>query len=285
MIGISMHLHFTKIQATGNDFVVFDARNWSSNQEKDLMSSSVVGKMCHRRFGIGADGVLYLLNSNRADFCMRYFNADGAEVDMCGNGLRSLVSYYHKIGDAKSHYKIELPNDVYQAQVINGKVYVHMREKRDENKILIDDLPNGKINILSRYFVNTGVPHVVFQVDKVKDLNIRDLGRTVHDDSRFKIYKGVNVNFVEVLETNPDLKLYIRTFERGVEDETLSCGTGIVATYHAMRFNALSKAKGKLKTHIETLGGTLEIIDDVDHQQVWLGGDVQIVYHGQMDLI
>src|SRR5512132_1446335 len=224
-------LRFTKMNGAGNDFVLIDNRAG----EVHLNRSQIVN-LCDRHRGIGADGVLLLEKpSNRADFRMRYFNADGGEAEMCGNGARCFARFANKVGGQKAKISFETPAGVISAELKGDLVTLRMTEPTDLR--LNVDLPMAAEN-KTVHFINSGVPHVVIAVAKIDDADVRRDGATIRHHKMFSP-NGTNVNFIEKRGPN---KIAIRTYERGVEDETLACGTGIVAS--ALVFAAIEDREG-----------------------------------------
>lgn len=263
-------IQFKKYNATGNDFVVIDNRDGHYQAEnKNLWS-----KLCQLKTGVGADGVLLLENSSQADFKMRYINADGGEVEMCGNGARAITAYAHEILDTKKEtYQFETMNGLYKCSL--DSVYgfkLKMTELYDVDKISLSDL-NAKLNAKQCLYMNTGVPHAVFEISKILDYPVFENGKMIRYDSRF--LKGSNANFYEVLSPG---HLRIRTYERGVENETLSCGTGATAT-------ALAAAKfygWQGEVILETLGGRLAVKFSNDLKEIYLCGKVEKIFSGSL---
>lgn len=264
-------MKFEKYSSTGNDFILID-----QSQQIVTSSNELWKKLCHRHHGIGADGVILTQPSEREglDFVMTYFNADGNEVAMCGNGARAAVHFacqkYHLSALEKITFKTL--EGTYLGEILeNSEVKLRMTEIYDESKIKISDLFFSK----SSFYINTGVPHCVYQVDSVDEVDIVKNGAKVRYDKRFE--KGVNFNVFERQARN---KLKMRTYERGVEGETLSCGTGAVAT-------AISAHKNFGDTgviEIETPGGILKVSLDNDLNEVYLIGKAIKVFSGEVDL-
>ena len=208
----------------------------------------------------------------KVDFKMRYINADGGEVEMCGNGARAITAFAHNLLlDKKVTYQFETMNGVYECS--EDKVYgwrLKMTELYDVDKIKLDSLPIKNAYAL---YLNTGVPHCVFLVDNILEYPVFDHGKLVRNNMLFE--KGTNANFFEVLKPQ---HLRVRTFERGVENETLSCGTGVTAT-------AIAAAKfynWKDEIVLETLGGRLAVQFNSDFSSVFLCGKVEIIFTGKI---
>jgi len=253
---------FTKMMASGNDFVIVDKKP-SGNL------AALARRICDRKFGIGADGLLVLEKSKIADIRMRIFNADGSEAQMCGNGARCIALY-----SARKSLDIETKAGVIEAEVSSNKVRIKLTEPKD----IKFDIPlkvnsrNLKVN-----FVDTGVPHAVVFVEGLDKINVSVLGRLLRYHEKFAP-RGTNVNFVEVLSKN---SFKIRTYERGVEDETLACGTGTVAS--TLIFALKTGSGNKIKAH--TKGEEILTVyfkkRGNKFTDVWLEGKAGIVYKGE----
>jgi len=230
-----MQIHFYKYHGAGNDFIVIDNRAG----EVLLDTQSILG-LCHRRFGIGADGLMLLERSNEFDFDMKYFNADGNESTMCGNGGRCIVKFAARLGLIGKQANFTAIDGLHHAEIRNdGKVDLQM------NNVSAIDF-RGNVQIL-----NTGSPHYVSWVNDVLGTDVVAKGRDVRYASEFSP-KGINVNFVQKLS---EKSLFVRTYERGVEDETLSCGTGVTAAAIA----ASCRETGNFSMDITTSGGALTV--------------------------
>jgi diaminopimelate epimerase len=216
-----MNINFSKLTAAGNDFVLIDNRE-NIIAEKDY--EFLAKKLCDRRYSIGGDGLILLEKSASKDFKMKYFNSDGSHASMCGNGGRSVAQFAYELGVVNSKMAFET-----DAGVINAEILPQNRVKLD-----LYDPKDLKLNIkievdgkeFNADFINTGVPHIVIFVDDVEEINVFKYGRELRCHKVFAP-AGTNVNFVEIAKDNT---LFVRTYERGVEDETLACGTGITAS-------------------------------------------------------
>jgi len=208
-----MSVQFWKYHGAGNDFVLLDF----SLSAPDVDFSNLARRLCDRRSGIGADGLLLLLPSSVSDFRMRIFNADGSEPSMCGNGIRCLASYIFK-RDGRSEVAIETAHAVLNCRQYEGGVAVNLG---------LPTILSWKTPIANQdlYVVHTGVPHAVVFVDELDEVDVNERGRQIRLSPHFSP-EGVNVNFVSV---SKDGRVSIRTYERGVEAETLACGTGAAA--------------------------------------------------------
>ena len=204
-----MKLHFHKYQGTGNDFVVIDNRD----NHFDRKNNQLVAQLCDRRFGVGADGLMLLQNHPNYGFEMVYFNADGFEGSMCGNGGRCLVQFAHDLGVISKSTTFIAVDGEHEAFLENGLVHLKMIPVTEiENNAEFD-------------YMNTGSPHYVTYVENLEGFDVYGEGKKVRYNDRFNKI-GTNVNFVQEIGDN---SLRVRTYERGVEDETLSCGTGVTA--------------------------------------------------------
>lgn len=254
---------FSKYSANGNDFIIV------KDPERDL-SAFMIEKMCDRHFGIGADGVLYLLKSDKADARMRIFNSDGGEAEMCANGLRALVHYWNSLQEIKKpSYHIETMNGIYEVFSSTGKVQIEMSEISQENLYPVPKLHDFE----KSFFINTGVPHVVLLGANQK-IAIKDLGSQYRFHPNFP--KGSNVNFVEV-KSHDSQEAYVRTYERGVENETFSCGTGLTAT--ALALSHWFGWKGVIK--LSNLGGKQEVVVG---EKVLYSGEITFCFQGEYNL-
>lgn len=254
-------LIFHKYQGTGNDFIIIDNREELFNKN----DSTFISFLCDRRFGVGADGLILLENDTMADFRMVYYNADGNESSMCGNGGRCIVAFANKLGIIKTKTKF-LAVDGYHEATIDGEM-VSITMKNVEE---IRTKP-------AYFFLNTGSPHHVQIVQDVTSCNIQQEGARL----RYGLYgeKGSNINFVEKLS---DDTFKIRTYERGVEDETLSCGTGVTAVAIAMHH---SKKTEHSEVIIETEGGNLSVSFDATeagYTNVCLKGPAKFVFKAEI---
>ena len=260
-----MGIRFVKYSSTGNDFIAIDNRQGlMACEDKKFWQ-----KICTRRKGIGADGVLFLENSKKEDFKMRYINADGGEVEMCGNGILSITAFARQMNIKKDQYSIETLNGVYCTKIDEHTISVEMNEIKDKEKIDLSD-----ISLYKGIYVNTGVPHCVFMVDDVDKLDIVTWARKKTNTKKFP--HGTNSDFFQV-KKNGELK--VRFYERGVEDETLSCGTGAVATAYA----AFRLLNWQHPVKIHTRGGILQVDFNKNFQQACLYGKVEKTYSGMID--
>ena len=256
-----MEIKFYKYHGTGNDFIILDNRK----QIFDANDKYLISAMCDRHFGIGADGLILLENSEKHDFAMRYFNADGLEGSMCGNGGRCIVSFAKLLKLIKNKASFEAIDGIHQASITPESISLKMS---DVTTIEQHD---------THYFVDTGSPHHVSMVKGIESFPVFDKGREIRYAAPY-YDKGANVNFVEKLDKN---SFRIRTYERGVENETLSCGTGVTATAIAMYTKGETKSK---KVYLETLGGQLEVSFNKSKESfnnIFLKGPTKLVFEGE----
>ena len=255
-----MQLEFYKYQGTGNDFVIIDDRE----NKFDRNNIKLVEKLCDRRFGIGGDGLMLLGSHTDYDFEMVYFNSDGKEGSMCGNGGRALVQFAHDIKAIGDECTFIATDGEHKAFLKDGLVHLHM--------IDVSGIEEAEEN----FFMDTGSPHYVeFQTESLGDFNVVKNGSEIRHKERFSP-DGTNVNFVEVLSED---KIYIRTFERGVEDETLSCGTG--ATACAIASNLKKDMKSPIKIKVQ--GGELAVSfvkTNTGFEDIYLIGPAKRVFTG-----
>src|SRR5437764_1583754 len=226
-------LRFTKMNGAGNDFVMIDNRAGEVR-----LNAAQIAKICDRHRGVGADGVLLIEPAqNGADFRMRYFNADGGEAEMCGNGARCFARFAERVARAGEKLSFETPAGIIRAQLQGEQVRLTMSDPRDLRL-------NVKIATAGRkwlaHFINSGVPHVVVPVSSIEQVDVNAEGGVIRRHEMF-VPAGANVNF---MEDRGEKQIAIRTFERGVEHETLACGTGVVGS--ALVFAATEKVDGPI---------------------------------------
>ena len=263
-------LEFTKMSGSGNDFIIID------NMDKKFSTDEIkkfIPLLCRRKLSIGADGFIILEPSAIADFKWRFFNADGSEAEMCGNGSRCAAkfAYFNKI--APANLKFETIAGIIEAEVKKNTVKVLMT-KPFNLKLDYEIYINNKKYYISS--INTGVPHVVKFVKELENYDVYRMGKLIRFHELFQP-NGTNVNFVSV-ENNYTLN--IRTYERGVEDETLACGTGSVAA----ALIAYKKGFVKKPVNVNNRGGETLVIDftgnNNDFEKVYLEGDAKFIYKG-----
>lgn len=256
-----IQLHFHKYQGTGNDFVIIDNRQRSFPKENVKM----IGRLCDRKFGIGADGLILLENDKTSDFKMVYYNSDGNESSMCGNGGRCIVAFAKKLGVIDTKTTFNAIDGLHHAKITNGTVTLSMND--------VEEIVEKR----NYFFLNTGSPHHVQLVDEVAKLDVQKEGAKL----RYGLYgeKGSNINFVQQTADNA---FRVRTYERGVEDETLSCGTGVTAVALAMH---KSERTGAQEVIIATEGGELKVsftTNEGKYNKVTLIGPADFVYKGEI---
>ncbi|BDD00350.1 diaminopimelate epimerase [Persicobacter psychrovividus] len=253
---------FYKYQGTGNDFVMVDNRQ----QVIDPNDIPSVQRLCDRKFGIGADGLILIQEHPDYDFEMVYFNSDGSK-SLCGNGSRCAVRFAEFLGIvSKSTHFLTIDGGLY-AEITPAVIRLKMPDVTTTERIGED------------FFINTGSPHYVQFVDKVEATEVFDAGRAIRYNERFKA-EGTNVNFVQQLEAQ---SIFVRTYERGVEDETLSCGTGVTACALACSLNEMESP-----VKIKTLGGLLEVSFEKNSsegfQNIFLTGPAEQVFSGKINI-
>jgi diaminopimelate epimerase len=266
-------LRFTKMNGAGNDFILID------NRAGDVhLNRNQIARLCDRHRGIGADGILLLETaSDHTDFRMRYFNADGGEAEMCGNGARCFARFANKVARKKGKVSFETPAGLIAAELTGDLVSLQMTEPTDMR--LNIKLPvAGKAPAV--HFINSGVPHVVIPVSRIDEVDVRREGAAIRHHEMFSP-KGANVNFIE--QRGPS-KIAVRTYERGVEDETLACGTGIVAS--ALIFAATENVRSPV-TVLARGGDELQVEFKKTGDQfrsVILTGPAEFVFEGTIEI-
>lgn len=259
-----MKVPFFKYQGAGNDFVMIDNRS-----QQYQFSTQQIQQLCDRHFGIGSDGLILLENSSTADFKMIYFNSDGRESTMCGNGGRCIVAFAKYLSLITRTTTFEAIDGMHYAEVIKDN-YIRLQMK--------------DVSSVERYnndfVLNTGSPHYVKVVENVNTINVYEEGRKIRYSEPFKA-QGINVNFLQIVDENT---IIVRTYERGVENETLSCGTGVTASaiVASILFN-----KPKYSVSISTKGGTLQVDFELKnniYQNVFLSGNAEYVFNGEIKI-
>ena|SRR5947209_282050 len=266
-------LRFTKMNGAGNDFVMID------NRLGDVaLAADQIVRICDRHRGVGADGILLLERaSNGADFRMRYYNADGGEAEMCGNGARCFARYADRVAGPLETLSFETPAGVIGAQLQGELVRLEMSDPKDLKLAITVPLQDRKV---TAHFVNSGVPHVIVPVDDLEAVDVRGLGSAIRRHDLFAP-KGTNVNF---LKERSARQIAIRTYERGVEDETLACGTGVVAS--ALIFAAVKNVNGPISVLVRG-GNELEVgfeKNGDEFRNVTLTGPADFVFDGTLNL-
>jgi diaminopimelate epimerase len=242
---IAKGIPFQKMSGSGNDFVVFDGRKGPAY----LRSTRFVRAVCRRRTGVGADGVLIMERSRRADFRLRYFNADGTEAAMCGNGGRCLSWFAHSVGAAGREMVLEAGDGLHRARLTSRGVEVEIMAPRIIHRGVNISVRGRRLLV---DLVDVGVPHLVVVVEDIETVDVADLGRRLRHHPRFRP-RGANVDFLEFRKGG---RAVIRTYERGVEAETLACGTGAVA---AAAIGVLSGELGLISRILTRGGETLSV--------------------------
>ena len=269
-------IHFYKYQATGNDFVLLDNR-----EGKYAFNNEQIRKICDRRFGIGADGLILLERDSSVDFKMIYYNSDGSQ-SLCGNGCRSAIDFASQLGIVNGYAKFSAYDGMHEGtQLSNGLIRIRMNDVQKVNQIGDD------------YFINTGSPHLIRIVDSLENYPVVEEGRKLRYSDSFGP-AGTNVNFVELRDNNT---VFVRTYERGVEDETLSCGTGVTAVAIASSFRGYQSP-----ITIKVVGGELSVefksrqavqspnskdqsIGQADtFHDIFLTGPAKMVFQGDLEL-
>jgi len=260
-----MQVQFYKYHGAGNDFILID------NLKNDIAPNpQLVQQLCDRRFGIGADGLMLLENSEKAQFSMRYFNSDGYEASMCGNGGRCIASFAWRKGLISNETEFIASDGLHEAKILdNGIVALKMNDVEEVRKV-------GE-----HYFLDTGSPHYVLFVDDINKSKVQEEGERIRNDASISKY-GTNVDFVQIIKEN---EITIRTYERGVEAETLACGTGAVAS--AIAAYLLNKTDN-FSFSVQVLGGKLQVdfmmVDETHFRDIWLTGPAEFVFKGSIDI-
>ncbi len=260
-----MILQFSKYEGTGNDFIMIDDRKLQFPDNEQLIS-----KLCDRHFGIGADGILLVRHSEGYDFGMTYFNSDGSPATFCGNGARCITAFAHSKGISGNTCRFMAADGIHHASITenNGSVMIVELDMQDPEIYSLDK------NIC---YLNTGTYHVVKFVDNPDNIDIIESGRELRYDAKFGPH-GTNVNFAKLLKK----ELYVRTYEKGVENETLSCGTGVTASAIAA-----SLKYGGNSFYVNTAGGRLFVSftrKDEVFRDVKLTGPAKLVFEGTIEI-
>ncbi len=255
-----MGISFFKYQGTGNDFIMIDDRSASFPRE----DNALVASLCERRSGIGADGLILLEKDASLDFRMTYFNADGYPGSMCGNGARCIVAFARDLGIVGETCSFNAVDGVHVASIIGEDIRVRMQDVTG-----IKEKPQT-------VFLNTGSPHHVQMTTGLSEYDVKKEGAKI----RYGLYgeSGANINFVEPQE---DGSFFVRTYERGVEDETHSCGTGVTAVAIAMNYIGKTDA---MEVAVNTPGGRLKVSfrkEGNDYHEIFLSGPAMYVFKGE----
>lgn len=256
-----MELRFTKYHGTGNDFILVDDRDLSFPKDEE-----VVRKLCDRHFGIGADGLILIQNHPELDYRMVYFNSDGSQ-SLCGNGSRCGFAFARSLGIVDTHATFETTDGIHQIKWQDGEIHFQLFDVNELKQLNEKD-----------WFINTGSPHHIVISDDVQNENIVSKGREIRNSDDYARHNGTNVNFAQLLHD----KVKIRTYERGVEDETLSCGTGATAV------GIMAAELGwKSPVSIQTMGGQLSISfkkEGDSFKDIWLSGPAEKVFAGSVTI-
>ncbi len=260
-----MQLQFYKYQGTGNDFIMIDNR-----MAEIQLTEDQVKQLCSRHFGIGADGLILLELEPGVDFKMVYYNSDGKPSSMCGNGGRCIVAFASRLGLITDKTRFMAIDGLHEALLLpEGQVSLKMSDVRQIEKHV------------DHYFLNTGSPHVVKFANGLNNFQLVEEARKIRYNERFT-KEGTNVNFIE----KQNASLFVRTYERGVEDETLSCGTGVTAAALVAALEGLANTKNSCD--ISTLGGSLKVsfekVLDQNFYNIWLTGPAEFVFAGEIQV-
>ena len=265
---------FMKLSGAGNDFVIINNLNRNvDSTDKDFVN--FVTKICQRRMSVGADGILLVEPAADVDFRMRYFNADGGEVETCGNGARCISKFAYLNGLVAERMQFLTNAGVYESEIVGENVKVRMSDPTD---IRINVPLRLADSVHTVGFVNSGVPHVVFFVDNLEATDVFDLGQQTRYHTDFKP-AGTNANFIRIHSAE---QIDIRTYERGVEDETLACGTGSIAS--AIVSATLGKVTSPVSVRTAS-GVVLKIhfaLENNAAKNVYLEGDARVIYAGEL---
>ena len=254
-----MIIEFYKYQGTGNDFIMIDDRE----KEFNLTENDLIAALCERRMGIGADGLILLREHDTLDFEMIYFNADGKQSSMCGNGGRCIIAFAQMLEMTGNETTFMAIDGEHKGRLMDDGIYLQMQDVKK-----IEGVGDGLV-------LNTGSPHYIEMVDELDYIDVDKQGRKIRNSAPFK-KDGINVNFV--LDAS---ELQVRTYERGVEAETLSCGTGVVATAIAMHYaNCIEETNVSVKTKGGELTVSFEEFNG-GYRNIWLSGEASMVFAGE----
>lgn len=269
-------IRFTKMSGTGNDFIIIDHREPFIDQARQPAFAKAV---CQRKFSAGADGLILIENSEQADFEWRFYNADGSNAEMCGNGARCAARFAHvnNIAPRKMHFLTRA--GIIEAQIVDGSVKIKLTPPENIELGYSLQLDRGNTTMHS---VNTGVPHAIYFVDDIAAAPVVDMGRQIRFHERYQP-AGTNANFVQVLSES---RLHVRTYERGVENETLACGTGATAAaiiaallgYVSPPVTVVTSGGEELIIHFTVDNSAEPAINDVH-----LEGPANFIYEGSLN--
>jgi diaminopimelate epimerase len=265
-----MSFDFIKAEGAGNDFIIIDKENLPAG----IDLKKLVVEICKRKTSIGADGVMLYSKSETCDFKMQIYNPDGGEVEMCGNGARCMGLYAYSHKNQKHQMTMETMAGVIEIEINNGLPRLKLTNPKDTKLNFMIKVDGDDLEVS---FTNTGVPHVVCLVDKVAEVSLDDLGSKIRNHQEF-LPEGTNANFIEILDEH---NLAIRTYERGVEGETLACGTGSAAS--AVIAAMLNKVKSPVGVKTAS-GETLKIYFDLENKEcknLYLEGNCNLIYKGK----
>ncbi len=256
-----MNLNFTKYHGTGNDFILVDNRDHSFPKEREFIES-----LCKRHFGIGADGLILLENDVESDFMMVYYNSDGRQSSMCGNGGRCIVHFANALGIISEKTVFKAIDGLHYAEITHGSIRLKMTD--------VDQVIGRNDKII----LDTGSPHLVVMRDELDGIDVKRDGAEIRYSEDFR-KEGINVNFVNKIKADT---FRVRTYERGVEDETLSCGTGVTAVALAMYYSGRTRSE---EITVQTRGGDLRVefkLNKNKFEEVYLTGPVEVVFKGSL---
>lgn len=256
-----MLIEFYKYQGTGNDFIIIDDRESTF----DISDNKLIAALCERRMGIGADGLILLRNHPSLDFEMIYFNSDGNQSTMCGNGGRCIIDFATMLEIIKTETTFMAIDGEHKGQFLGDTIALQMQD-------VAEIVGEGDGLVL-----DTGSPHYIEMVDDLQYIDVNKEGRRIRNSAPFK-KEGINVNFVQ-----DSAELEVRTYERGVEGETLSCGTGVVATALAMHY---ANCIVENLVNVNTKGGELTVSFEEfngGYKNIWLSGDASMVFAGEFE--
>ncbi len=270
--GVVPVMPFWKMNGSGNDFIMIDNREGIF---PDGDRTALISRLCRRQTGVGADGIILLENDPEVDFVWRFYNADGSEAEMCGNGGRCAARFAFLHGMAGEKMVFRTLAGLIRAEMHEEQVKLELTPPVNFRREIVLDVGGRQVTV---DFIDTGVPHLVLMVEDLEAVKVRDLGRQLRFHREFQP-AGANVNFVSVVDRR---QIKIRTYERGVEDETLACGTGSVAAC------LVASARGLVDspTAVETRSGEKLLVYYRNHggdfTEVFLEGDAKIVYEGSI---
>ena len=256
-----MELYFHKYQGTGNDFILIDDRSLEFP-----VSIALIKKLCDRKFGVGADGLILIQNHEELAYKMIYFNPDGSQ-SLCGNGSRCGFAFARELKMADKEAAFETTDGVHKIKLEGGLIHLQLF-----------DISGAKKLSEKAWYLNTGSPHHILLTEELNKLDVRALGSQIRHSESYSSQNGTNVNFAQLLPN----KVRIRTYERGVEDETLSCGTGATAVGIIA-----GKLGYKSPVSVETNGGELKVFFEKDNDKftnIWLAGPVEKVFSGSITI-